>query len=60
MKLFGACCLALVAGTACAEPEQRRSLRSCVAGVFGKDAEARIVSSEDEAYTDARIGESIQ
>ncbi|KAJ6440488.1 ubiquitin-conjugating enzyme [Purpureocillium lavendulum] len=60
MKLLGACCLALLAASASARSSERRSLRNCVAGVFGKGADARIVSPEDETYTDARIGESIQ
>ncbi|KJZ78756.1 hypothetical protein HIM_02147 [Hirsutella minnesotensis 3608] len=49
------------ASLALATPQTKgHGLRECVAHVFGKDADARIVTPKDKTYTDARIGESIQ
>jgi hypothetical protein len=36
------------------------ALKSCVTDVLGKTAPHRIVTSSDDTYTDARLGETIQ
>jgi len=36
------------------------ALKSCVTGVLGETAPHRIVTSSDDTYTDARLGETIQ
>lgn len=49
-----------VAAAASNPPNKSQSLYDCVVKVFGKDAGARVVSTNDETYTDARMGESMQ